>query len=200
MTDPRITAPAVARNREPILEVLRWVLPDSGTILEVASGSGEHVVHFARHFPNLEFQPSDPDEDAVHSIKAWAADAGLANIKPPMMFDVTTAKWPFKKLDGLICINMVHISPWRTTEALMRGAAAALRQGAPLYLYGPYRRRGVPTALSNEEFDVSLRLRNAEWGLRNVEIVAILAQSVGFSKPLVTEMPANNLSLVFRRN
>lgn len=199
MTDDRITAPAVARNRDPILEVLRGVLPESGTIFEIASGSGEHVVHFAAAFPSLTFQPTDPDERARASLKAWIKHSGLDNIKPPMAFDATDSKWPFAKLDGIICINMVHISPWRATEALMRGAAAHLKKGAPLYLYGPYRRRGVPTAPSNEEFDASLRARNGEWGLRSLEIVSILAQSVGFTKPVVTEMPANNLSLVFRR-
>lgn len=200
MTDDRITAPAVARNKEPILEALRGVLPESGTILEIASGSGEHVIHFAAHFPALTFQPTDPDDRAVNSIEAWVKDSALENIQPPLRFDVMQAKWPFKKLDGLICINMIHISPWRATEALMRGASASLRSGAPLYLYGPYRRRGVPTAPGNEAFDTSLRSRNIEWGLRNLEIVAVLAQSVGFSKPTVTEMPANNLSVVFRRN
>jgi len=200
MTDDRIKAPAVARNREPILEILRGVLPESGTVLEIASGSGEHIVHFAQHFPELTFQPTDPDERAVSSIKAWVKESELDNIQPPLMFDVMQPKWPFKKLAGMICINMIHISPWRATEALMRGAAASLRSGAPLYLYGPYRRRGVPTAPSNEAFDTSLRSRNIEWGLRNLEIVAMLAQSVGFSKPTVTEMPANNLSVVFRRN
>lgn len=196
----RITAPAVARNQDPILEVLRGVLPDSGTVLEIASGSGEHVVHFAPHFPQIEFHPTDPDERAVASIKAWVREAAAPNIVAPLMFDVTEGKWPFKKLDGIICINMIHISPWRATEALMRGAASALKHGAPLYLYGPYRRRNVPTAPSNEEFDHSLRAQNSEWGLRNLEIVSILAQSVGFMKPEITEMPANNLSVVFRRN
>lgn len=196
----RITAPAVARNRDPILEVLRGVLPESGTVLEIASGSGEHVVHFAPHFPQIEFHPTDPDERAIASIKGWIREAASPNIVAPLMFDVSEAKWPFKKLDGIICINMVHISPWRATEALMRGAASALKHGAPLYLYGPYRRRNIPTAPSNEEFDLSLRSRNSEWGLRNLEIVSILAQSVGFMKPEITEMPANNLSVVFRRS
>ncbi|OQW55731.1 MAG: SAM-dependent methyltransferase [Proteobacteria bacterium SG_bin9] len=195
----RITAPAVARNRDHILEVLRGVLPDSGTVLEIASGSGEHVVHFAPHFPQIEFHPTDPDERAIASIKGWIREAASPNIVAPLMFDVTEGKWPFKKLDGIICINMTHISPWRATEALMRGAAGALKHGAPLYLYGPYRRRNVPTAPSNEEFDQHLRTQNSEWGLRNLEIVSILAQSVGFMKPDITEMPANNLSIVFRR-
>jgi SAM-dependent methyltransferase len=196
----RITAPAVARNRDPILEVLRGVLPESGTVLEIASGSGEHVIHFAQHFPQIEFHPTDPDERAVASIKTWVKEAGLPNIAAPLMFDVTEAKWPFRKLDGIICINMIHISPWRATEALMRGAASALKHGAPLYLYGPYRRRNIPTAPSNEQFDTYLRTQNAEWGLRNLEIVSILAQSVGFLNPEITDMPANNLSVVFRRS
>lgn len=195
----RITAPAVARNRDHILEVLRGVLPESGTVLEIASGSGEHVVHFASHFPQIEFHPTDPDERAIASIKSWMHEAALPNIVAPLMFDVSEAKWPFTKLDGIICINMIHISPWRATEALMRGASAALKHGAPLFLYGPYRRRNVPTAQSNEDFDTYLRTQNSEWGLRNLEIVSILAESVGFMTPEITEMPANNLSIVFRR-
>ena len=179
--------------------MLRRVLPDSGVILEIASGSGEHIVHFAAAFPSLPFQPTDPDEQARTSITAWIADSGLGNVEPARAFDVTDAKWPLGKFDGIICINMVHISPWRATEALMRGASAHLKTGAPLYLYGPYRRREVPTAQGNEDFDAALRARNSEWGLRSLEIVAMLAQSVGFTKPDVIEMPANNLSVVFRR-
>lgn len=200
MTDHRLQAPATLRNREPILDVLRGVLPTSGLVLEIASGSGEHVMHFAKHLPHLTFQPSDPDATALQSIAAWTRDSGVTNVLPPVMLDASSKDWPLTTADAIICINMIHISPWRASEGLMRGAAKLLRPSAPLYLYGPYRRAEVVTASSNEAFDADLKSRNAEWGLRDLEAVARLAQSTGFSAPAITEMPANNLSVVFRRN
>ncbi len=199
MTDHRLYAPACLRNRDPILDVLRAVLPARGRVLEIASGSGEHVVHFAAHLPDLTFQPTDPSLEAVRSIDAWMADAELRNVAPPIQFDVADPDWPFSDLAGIICINMIHIAPWRATQSLLRGAAASLAPGAPLYLYGPYRRSDAPTADSNEAFDTSLNMRNPEWGLRDLDAVASLAASCGFSRPEITEMPANNLSVVFRR-
>lgn len=199
MIDRRLEYPATARNRDAILDVLRSVLPASGLVLEVASGSGEHVVHFARAFPDLTFQPSDPEDAALQSIAAWSQDSGLKNIRPPAMLDAASAQWPVNAADAILCINMIHIAPWRASEGLFRGAARLLRAGAPLYLYGPYRRADVVTAPSNEAFDESLRSRNPEWGLRDLEAVAALAQDNGFSGPAITEMPANNLSVVFRR-
>lgn len=199
MTD-RLQYPATLRNRDVILEVLRGVLPASGLILEIASGSGEHVVHFANALPGLTFQPSDPDETALRSIAAWIAESGLNNIRPPLLLDATQDDWPVATADAILCINMIHISPWRATEGLLRGCARILRPGSPLYLYGPYRQKDVETAPSNEAFDTSLKSRNAEWGLRNLEDVAALARASGFSEPQVTPMPANNLSVVFRRN
>ena len=199
MTDPRQHAPAAARNRDPILAVLRDVLPWTGTVLEIASGSGEHILHFAAGLPGLTFQPSDPNPAARQSIAAWAAESGLANLRPPLALDAAAPPWPIAAADAVLCINMIHISPWAATEGLMRGAAAILPPGAPLYLYGPYRRAGVPTAPSNAEFDRSLRDRNPDWGLRDLEAVAALAATAGFTPPAVTEMPANNLSVVFRR-
>jgi hypothetical protein len=199
VTDPRQHAPAAARNRDPILAVLRDVLPETGTVLEIASGSGEHILHFAGSLPDLTFQPSDPNPEARQSIAAWAAESGLANLRPPLALDAAAPPWPIAAADAVLCINMIHISPWAATEGLMRGAAAILPPGAPLYLYGPYRRAGVPTAPSNEAFDRSLRDRNPDWGLRDLETVAALAASAGFGPPAVTEMPANNLSVVFRR-
>lgn len=199
MIDRRLEYPATARNRDAILDVLRSVLPASGLVLEVASGSGEHVVHFARAFPDLTFQPSDPEDAALQSITAWSQDSGLKNIRPPAMLDAASAQWPVNAADAILCINMIHIAPWRASEGLFRGAARLLRAGAPLYLYGPYRRADVVTAPSNEAFDESLRSRNPEWGLRDLEAVAALAQNNGFSGPAITEMPANNLSVVFRR-
>ncbi|MGL4961800.1 MAG: DUF938 domain-containing protein [Inquilinus sp.] len=199
MTDHRQQAPAAARNRDPILAVLRGVLPEAGTVLEIASGSGEHVLHFARALPGLVFQPSDPNPEARRSTAAWAADSGLANLRPPLALDAAAPPWPITAADAVLCINMIHISPWAATEGLMRGAASVLPPGAPLYLYGPYRRAGVATAPSNEAFDRDLRQRDPAWGLRALEDVAILAATAGFSAPAVTDMPANNLSIVFRR-
>jgi hypothetical protein len=199
MTDDRLHYPATARNRDAIVAVLRGVLPASGVVLEVASGSGEHVAHFAQAFPALAFQPSDPEEAARQSIAAWARQAGLANVRPPLALDAAAEDWPLSVADAILCINMIHIAPWRATQGLLRGAARLLPAGAPLYLYGPYRRTGVVTAPSNEAFDASLKARHPEWGLRDLEVVAALARDHGFSAPAVTEMPANNLSVVFRR-
>jgi SAM-dependent methyltransferase len=199
MTDDRLHYPATARNRDAIVAVLRGVLPASGVVLEVASGSGEHVAHFAQAFPALAFQPSDPEEAARQSIAAWARQAGLANVRPPLALDAAAEDWPLSVADAILCINMIHIAPWRAAQGLLRGAARLLPAGAPLYLYGPYRRAGVVTAPSNEAFDDSLKARHPEWGLRDLEAVAALARDHGFSTPAVTEMPANNLSVVFWR-
>ena len=200
MTDPRLYAPAVARNREPILDVLRTVLPAHGTVLEIASGSGEHVVYFARHLPQLTFQPSDPDQDALRSIAAWSAEAGGRNILPQILLDAAAPAWPVAAADAIICINMIHISPWAATVGLMRGAAALLPAGAPLYLYGPYKQGDVHTAPSNEAFDASLRARDSRWGVRDLGEVAALAAEAGFSPPTTIQMPANNLSVLFIRD
>lgn len=199
MTDHRLEYPATARNRDAILDVLRGVLPASGLVLEVASGSGEHVVHFARAFPGLTFQPSDPEDAALQSIAAWTQDSGLTNIKPPVMLDAASSHWPVTAAGAILCINMIHISPWDASEGLFHGAARLLSAGAPLYLYGPYRRADVVTAPSNEAFDESLKVRNPKWGLRDLEAVTALARDNGFSGPAITEMPANNLSVAFRR-
>ena len=152
MTDHRQYAPATLRNRDFILDVLRDVLPMTGVILEVASGSGEHVIHFARSLPSLVFQPSDPDPDARLSVAAWARAAGVTNVRAPIALDASEPVWPIASADGIICINMVHISPWEATVGLIRGAAAILPPGSPLYLYGPYKRKGFATAPSNEAY------------------------------------------------
>jgi hypothetical protein len=199
MTDNRLHYPATARNRDAILAVLRGVLPASGLMLEIASGSGEHVMHFAHAFPGLVFQPSDPEPAARQSIAAWAQDSGAANVLPPLALDAAAEDWPLSSADAILCINMIHIAPWRVTQGLLRHAGRLLAAGAPLYLYGPYRRAGVVTVPSNEAFDDSLKARNPEWGLRDLEAVAALARDHGFSAPAVTEMPANNLSVVFWR-
>jgi len=194
------SSPSTARNREPILAVLAPRLPASGLVLEIAAGAGEHAAYCAAALPGLSWQPTDPDPRALASIAAWRDHAALLNLLPPLRLDADDPdSWPVERADAVVNINMIHISPWAATEGLMRGAAAILPPGAPLYLYGPYRRAGVPTAPSNEDFDRSLRDRNPEWGLRELEAVAALAASAGFTPPAVTEMPANNLSVVFRR-
>jgi Protein of unknown function (DUF938) len=199
MSDDSRYAPATLRNRDSIVDVLRDVLPTTGVILEVASGSGEHVVHFARNFPSLIFQPSDLDQDALLSIAAWVKATGVTNVHTPIALDASEPVWPIGSADGIICINMIHISAWEATVGLIKGAAAILPPGAPLCLYGPYLRQGIVTAPTNEAFDRSLRDRNPNWGLRDLEAVAAKAQTLGFSAPTITEMPANNLSVVFRR-
>lgn len=199
MSDARRSAPHVARNAEPIAEVLREILPECGLVLELASGSGEHSLHFARTFPKLLWQPSDPEPAALRSIEAWRAESGLVNLLPAVSLDVRAAEWPVARADFLLCINMIHISPWSATTGLMRGAERLLGEGAPLCLYGPYRRAGVETAASNEAFDESLRARNPEWGLRDLEKVAAEAGRHGFALERVAEMPANNISAIFRK-
>jgi SAM-dependent methyltransferase len=193
------SAPAALRNRDAIAAVLREALPASGLVLEIASGTGEHALHFARLFPRLEWQPSDPDFQARASILAWSEAAGLPNLREPLALDAASDRWPVDRADALLCINMVHISPWHATGGLMRGAGRVLPSGAPLILYGPYRRAGVTTAPSNEAFDASLKASNPQWGLRDLEAVAAEAERNGLRLEKLVEMAANNLTLVFRR-
>jgi cyclopropane fatty-acyl-phospholipid synthase-like methyltransferase len=197
--DPRLSAPSALRNRGPILDVLRAVLPAAGLVLEIASGSGEHVVHFARHLPHLAFQPSDPSPEARASVAAHAAAEGLANVRAPLALDAGAPDWPVGPVDGVVCINMIHISPWTSTLGLMAGAGARLPAGGPLVLYGPYVREGVETAASNLAFDASLKARNPAFGLRRLEEVAEAAGRHGLGLERVVEMPANNLTVVFRK-
>ena len=199
MADARRSAPHVARNAEPIADVLRTVLPAEGLVLEIASGSGEHALHFARAFPYLLWQPTDADPVGLRSIDAWRAAEGVPNLLAPVHLDAFSAEWPLEQADAILCINMVHISPWGATQGLMAGAARLLAPGAPLYLYGAYRQQGAPTAPSNEAFDLSLRSRNPSWGLRNLEGVVAEAGRHGLALESVVPMPANNLSVVFRR-
>ena len=197
--DPRRSAPHVARTAVPIATVLGEILPECGLVLELASGSGEHSLHFAQTFPQLLWQPSDPEPAALRSIEAWRAESGLFNLLPPVSLDVRAATWPVAQADAIICINMIHISPWPATAGLMRGAGRLLGEGAPLYLYGPYRRAGVETAPSNEAFDESLKARDPEWGVRELEAVAAKAEAAGLALERVVEMPANNISAIFRK-
>lgn len=200
VSDLRLYAPAVARNREAIFKVLQRYLPAQGLILEIASGSGEHIGYFAQHCsPELVFQPSDPDAAARASIDAWTEALKMPNIRPAIMLDCLQPEWPVPFADMVICINMIHISPWEATVGLMRGAAQILPSGGVLYLYGPYRVNGEHISPSNEQFDRSLRRQNEDWGVRDLEAVERAALDHGFIEASVEQMPANNLSLVFRR-
>lgn len=191
-------APATERNREAIADVLDRMLPAKGTVLEIASGTGEHIVYFARRFLKLTWQPSDPDPTALASIAAWADEAGCSNLKQPLQLDAAS-DWSVKEADAVVCINMVHISPWVATLGLLRNAARILPPGAPLYLYGPFRQASIPTAPSNEAFDESLKSRDPQWGLRAVEAIEANAHAAGLTSADIIQMPANNLSLIFRR-
>ena len=196
--DRRQTAPAADRNKEPILAVLRSVLPESGLVVEIASGTGQHVVHFAGALPHLVWQPSDPDPEMRSSIAAWIGDAKLPNVRPPLDLDVRSGTWPLDRADAIICINMIHIAPWAATLHLMAGASRLLAPQGMLFLYGPFRRAGQPTAPSNEIFDAQLRGRNPEWGVRDLDSVSGVADRSGLLLEDVMEMPANNVSVVFR--
>lgn len=200
MADARRHAPAALRNRDLILDVLRAHLPAAGLLLEIASGSGQHAVHFGQSLPQHILQPSDPDPAARASIDAWVADSGLRNVRKALALDATEAHWPIAAADAVICINMIHIAPWAAAHGLISGAARLLPKDGVLYLYGPFKRDGRHTAPSNEAFDVSLRRDNPDWGVRDLEAVVTLARTAGFAAPTIIDMPANNLSLVFRFN
>ncbi|MDE3749598.1 DUF938 domain-containing protein [Methylobacterium radiotolerans] len=195
-----LTAPAVARNRDAILAVLREVLPASGTVLEIASGSGEHAVHVAAALPGVDWLPSDPEPAARRSIAAHALRAGLGNIRPPLALDAAAAAWPVARVDGIVCINMIHIAPWAATAGLMAGAGRVLSERGILYLYGPFREADRPFAESNAAFDASLRGRDPAWGVRDLDAVAAEAARHGLDLIRRVAMPANNLSVIFERS
>ncbi|MEQ1713945.1 MAG: DUF938 domain-containing protein [Hyphomicrobium sp.] len=197
--DARKFAPASARNRAAILDVLGRRLPSRGRLLEIASGSGEHTMHFAVAHPAVTFQPSDPDPTNRASIDAWAAHLGLANVKRALDIDATATFAPVTATDVVVSINMIHIAPWDATVGLIRNAATVVTAGGLLFLYGPYRRNGAHTAPSNEAFDQSLKASDPTWGVRDLEAVIALAEDAGFDPPEVVEMPANNLSVMFKR-
>lgn len=199
MTERR-SSPAAQRNRGPIADVLERVLPREGGVLEIASGSGEHVTFFARRFPDLTWLPSDPDEGARESIAQWIEDEGHPNVGEPIALDVRTWPWPVAQADAIVCINMIHASGPETLDALMRGAASVLSPGAPLVLYGPFKIGGVHTAPSNEEFDAWLKTRDPRWGVRDLELVSEVASEHGLTLEERVPMPANNFVLVLRRD
>lgn len=192
------SAPA-ERNKEPIADVLRRVLPSQGLVLEIASGTGQHVVHFAKAFPGLAWQPSDADAELREAAASRIRDEQLANVRPPIALDVRKHPWPVQAADAIVCINMIHIAPWAATLGLFEGAKAVLRQQHVMFMYGPYRRHGRHTAESNARFDADLRARDAAWGVRDLEAVSEVAGRAGFALTEIVEMPANNLSLVFAR-
>jgi SAM-dependent methyltransferase len=198
-SDPRIYLPHVARNRDSILAVLRRVLPVAGLVLEVGSGSGEHAVYFAQSLPALVWQPSDGEAQARASIAAHRVAADAPNLLAPLDLDVTLRSWPVERADALVCINMLHIAPWAAAQGLFAGALRILPAGGVVYLYGPYRIEGRHTAPSNEQFDAWLRSQNSAWGVRDLREVEDLAAGNGFVLSETVPMPANNLSIVFRR-
>jgi SAM-dependent methyltransferase len=199
LPDPRIYRPHVARNRDSILDVLKRVLPPRSLVLEIASGSGEHAAYFAEKLPALTWQPSDPDALALASIAAHREAAPVPNLLPPVQLDVTAQHWPVDRADAVMCNNMIHISPWAASEGLMAGAARVLASGGILYLYGPYKVDGRHTAPSNEEFDQYLRAQNPQWGIRDLGEVTALAAAHRLERVETVPMPANNLSVIFRR-
>lgn len=192
-------APAAERNRGPIADVLAEELPEAGRVLEIASGTGEHAVYFARRFPAIAWQPSDPDAEALASIAAWREEDGSSNLAPPIRLDASEDDWPPLAADAIVCINMVHISPVAATQGLLAKASGLLGKGAPLIFYGPFLEEGVETVASNIAFDRSLKERNALWGLREVAWLDQLAALHGFSRRRRVAMPANNIVLVYRR-
>lgn len=198
--DARETAPSAERNKQPILEVLARVLPPRGLVLEIGSGTGQHVTHFAEALPALNFQPSEMDMARHASIQAWVAAARLSNVRPPVAIDLTQRPWPVPAADAIVCINVIHISPWEATLGLMAGTGSLLPPSGVLVTYGPYLRRGAHTAPSNEAFDASLRARNALWGVRDIDQLVQIASHEGLALEEVVPMPANNFTLVWRKS
>jgi len=194
-------APATERNRGPIAEVLARELPASGSVLEIAAGTGEHAVFFAGQFPALQWQPTDPSPEALASIVAYRADYPGDNLDAPLLLDATAPDaWPVAQAAAIVCINMVHISPWEATLGLFRGAAQVLSiNSGPLILYGPYIEQGMETAPSNLDFDASLKARNPLWGVREAEALDALAVTHGMQRTARHALPANNIMLVYRK-
>ena len=188
------------RNKDPILAVLARVLPRRGVVLEIASGTGQHILHFANALPGLAWQPSDRDPELRESIALRVKEQQLANVNRPINLDVTRLPWPLQTADAVVCINMIHVAPWSATLALLEGAKALLPTQHVLFLYGPYRRFGQHTSRSNEQFDSDLRAHDPEWGVRDLEAVSEAAASSGFVLAEVVEMPANNFSVIFKRS
>ncbi len=189
--------PATHRNQEPITNLLRDLLPADGSVLEIASGSGQHCAHLARLFPDLRWQPSDRDKHSLSSISAWTES--ITNVLPPVSLDACESDWHQFEHAAILCINMIHIAPWAACEGLMRGAKQVLPMGGFLYMYGPYMRAGRHTSKSNARFSEDLQKRDERWGVRELNRVESFASDQGLHLDKIVQMPANNLSLVFRR-
>lgn len=187
------------RNKQPILDVLSEVLPESGTVLEISSGTGQHAVHMAGALPGIVWQPTDIDPQFRESVEAWRAESGLPNILPPLHLDVTEHPWPVARADAIFNANMIHIAPWECCLGLLDGAARVLPEGSALVMYGPYKIGGEHTAPSNEAFDANLQSRDPSWGIRDLDVVAAEAKSRGLALVRTYQMPANNLSVVYRK-
>jgi hypothetical protein len=199
LSSDRLLSPSAERNKAPISEVLSQVLPDRGLVLEVGSGTGQHVVQFARAIPKLIWQPSERDADCLRSIRAWLLVEALSNVRPPLHLDVNTLPWPIDSAVALVCINMLHIAPWSAAETLFSGGGLLLSGGCRLCLYGPFKRQGRHTSASNKDFDALLRRQNPDWGVRDLHEVSGLADGTGFDLLQTHEMPSNNLTLVFQK-
>jgi len=191
-------APATLRNRDPILSVLKRILPDKGLVLEIASGSGEHGAYFAPRLEGLTWQPSAPNPESRASISSWAEETECDNLLAPVALDVLVQPWPVPQADAVVCINMIHISPWAVTQSLMAGAARTLSAGGVLYLYGPYMIDGEHTAPSNQAFHESLKSRDPQWGIRDLADVISEAETQGLEHVESVQMPANNQSVIFK--
>lgn len=197
--DARLHYPATLRNRGPIRDALREILPETGVVLEIASGSGEHTAYFAPQFRTLDWQPTDGDDTLLASIAAHAGAGGAKNIRPPLRLDVMDPAWPVEAADAILAINMIHVAPWNACLALISGAGRILPAGGPLILYGPFARGGRHTAASNAAFDRSLRHQNRAWGVRDLDDVTAAARPHGLRLDRVIDMPSNNFSVVFRK-
>ena len=199
LADGRIVSPSAERNKGPIAEVLMRVLPAQGEVLEVSSGTGQHVLHFAEVMPHIRWQPTERDPDSLKSIASWLGQTPPPNVNAPLRLDVHDVSWPAHDVAAVVCINMIHIAPPSAAEALLRGAGTVIAPGGILFLYGPYRRQGRHTSASNEAFGERLKARDPEWGVRNLEDVVHLASTAGLELEQIHDMPANNLAVVFRR-
>lgn len=192
-------APATEHNREPIRQVLEVELPDGGLLLEIAAGTGEHAVYLSRAFPQWQWQPTDPDVDALASIAAWREEEGGDNLLPPLQLDALSSDWPLSHADAMLCVNMTHISPPAASEGLFAAAGRLLQAGGPLLIYGPFVEAGIETTQSNLDFDASLKARGPAWGLRDLAWIDELAKQNGMTRSARHAMPANNLTLVYRK-
>jgi len=199
LSSDRLFSPSAERNKGPISEVLSQVLPERGVVLEVGSGTGQHVVQFAQAMPNLIWQPSERDTDCLRSIRAWLSVEALSNVRPPLHLDVNALHWPVASAAALVCINMLHIAPWPAAEALFSGCQSLLSGGGLMCLYGPFKREGRHTSPSNKDFDAFLRRQDPEWGVRDLDEVSGLADVKKFALLQTHEMPSNNLTIVFQK-